>query len=409
MNKRNPRLSFIIILTALITLMVALFFGNLSLVKANPGGLDFLAHWQGSRAFILDGTNPYSDQAAALIESGTRELTLDSTNNYRFVSPLFSLLFLAPVAVIGEFTIARAVWMTLLEGMVLLSAYLMAGWLVRKRTGWITLFVILVLLFNLATVTALLDGSMAIIGFSAIILTIHFILKKQDELAGLMLAFSLVKPDLVLPILLVLFVWLLIKKRFTVLTWFLGTFGLLLGFSLVLNPAWLKDYFATVIEYSMRNPVRVEEWQPTALEIRLVLVKNLAIVLLLIVEWFRVNGSGEKRLIWITGLLFAVVPWLGRSILLENTIFIYPALLIGLGYLGGIRGNRSSPGILGIALLLSVSGWLLSGNLIPGIAENWGMIWNSVVLPFVALIILYWSRWWVIRQEKFSEDQFKLT
>ena len=409
MNKRNPRLSFIIILTALITLMIALFFGNLSLVKANPGGVDFLAHWQGSRAFILDGTNPYSDQAAALIESGARELTLDSTNNYRFVSPLFSLLFLAPVAIIGEFTIARAVWMTLLEGMVLICAYLMAGWLARKRTGWITLFVILVLLLNLATVTALLDGSMAIIGFSAIILTIHFILKKQDEIAGLMLAFSLVKPDLVLPILLVLFIWLLIKKRFTVLTWFLGTFGLLLGFSLVLDPAWLKDYFATVIEYSMRNPVRVEEWQPTALEIRLVLVKNLAIVLLLIAEWFMVKGSGEKRLIWITGLLFAVVPWVGGSIVLENTIFIYPALLIGLGYLGGIRGNRLSPGIMGIALLLSVSGWLLSGKLIPGIAENWGMIWNSVVLPFVTLIILYWSRWWVIRQEKFSEDQFKLS
>jgi hypothetical protein len=53
---------------------------------------------------------------------------------------------------------------------------------------------------------------MTVIGIYAIIGAIHFLERKKDEPAGLLLACSLVKPDLVLPILLILVIWIFVTK-----------------------------------------------------------------------------------------------------------------------------------------------------------------------------------------------------
>lgn len=408
MNQRNPNLKIIIITTIILATLVGLFFGNLAFTRANPGGLDFYAHWQGATAFITEGINPYSDQAANQIATGMREFAQEVTSSYRFVYPLFSLIFLAPISLITEFTIARAIWMTILEALVLISGYLIAGWMSKRRSVWLTLFVMLTLLLNFVVFSVIVNGSMTVIGITAIIGAIHFLDRKKDEPAGLLLAFSLVKPDLVLPILLILVIWIFVTKRYTALIWLLGTFALLFGFSMVLIPSWPLNYLSSVIEYSARNPVRVDAWLPTALEIRLLIVKNLAIALVVFFEWFVIKHKGSKRFIWLCGLLFAVLPWIGRQTVPEHTITIYLSMLVGLGFLFGNQRRGLSIGFLLFALFFTVSGWVFSGMLIPGISDHWQSIWIQFVFPLAALGILYWSRWWVIRQEKFSEDHFSL-
>jgi membrane protein DedA with SNARE-associated domain len=83
-------------------------------------------------------------------------------------------------------------------------------------------------------------------------------------------------------------------------------------------------------------------------------------------------------------------------------------MLVGLGFLFGNQRRGLSIGFLLFALFFTVSGWVFSGMLIPGISDHWQSIWIQFVFPLAALGILYWSRWWVIRQEKFSEDHFSL-
>lgn len=408
MKQRDPNLKLTLIIVFILAILVGMFFGNLAYVRANPGGLDFFAHWQGTRVFINQGINPYSDQAAELIVSGVREIAPDSVGNYRFVYPLFSLLFLTPVSLITDFTIARAVWMTILEALILLSGYLVAGWSSRRRAVWLTLFVMLALLGNFVILRAIEIGSLTIIGLAAIIGTIHFLVERKDASAGLLLALSLVKPDMVLPALLILVIWVIVNRRYTVLVWLLGTFGLLVGFSMVLIPSWPGNYLTNLIEYSARNPVRIDAWLSTALEIRLLIVKNLSIALVVIFEWFLIKHKGSKRFLWLCAVLLAVLPWIGGQTVLEHTVTIYAAALIGLGLLFSIQRRGSPFGFVILALLFTATGWLFSGTLIPGISEQWQSTWLQIVLPLTALGILYWSRWWVIRQEKFTEDHFSL-
>lgn len=408
MNQKTPRIKLLLISILLIILLVGIFFGNLAYVSSNPGGLDFLAHWQGAKAFISQGVNPYSEQAAELIETEIKEIAPETGGGYRFVLPLFSLILLAPVSFIADFSIARAIWMTFLEGMLLLSGYLISGFLGRKASVWLSLFFMFVLLTNYPAFRAIENGSVVIIGLTAVIIAFHLILKKNDEPAGLLLAFSLIKPDLVFPILLILLVWVFTTRRFPVLIWFLGTFALLIGFSMVLIPSWPLEYLGSVIEYSARNPVRVETWQPTALEIRLVLAKNLAIVVVLVYEWFVSKAKGQRRFVWLSGLLLSVTAWIGWNAILEYTLSIYPAVLIGFGLLSVSRERGFSAGLFTVTILFGFSSWIFSGMLVPGISEAFKLTWLTVVLPLVALAVLYWSRWWVIRTEKFSEDYFNL-
>jgi len=408
MSQRNPSLKLTLIVILMLFTLVGMFFGNLAFVRADHGGLDLFAHWQGARALIYDGINPYTEPAVELIESGLRELAQDSGGDYRFVYPLFSLIFLAPVSLVSEFIIARAIWMTILEAMALLSGYLIAGWMSRKRTLWLTLFVMLALFFNFVVLSTIENGSLTMIGLTAIMGAIHFLVERKDESAGLVLAISLVKPDLALPVLAILVIWIFVNRRFTVLVWLLGSLALLIGFTMVFIPSWPLNYLSSVIEYSARNPVRVETWLPTALETRLLIIKNLAIALVVIFEWFVIKNNGSRRLLWLWGLLFAVLPWIGGQTVLEHTVTIYAAMLIGLGFLFGNRRRGLSFGFALFTLLFTASGWVFSGTLIPGISEQWQSAWLQFVLPLAALGTLYWSRWWVIRQEKFSEDHFSL-
>jgi len=297
----------------------------------------------------------------------------------------------------------------MLEAMLLLGGYVISRWVGRDKSLLISLVVILMVLLNYSTVNTLINGGLAIVSFTLVICGIHFLLKKQDEAAGLMLALSLVKPDMVYPILLILIVWVIVTRRLTVFWWFLATFVLVMGFSMVLIPNWPVDYLRSVIEYSARNPVRMTALAPTALEIRFLLVKNLAIALLIIYEWFVVKTRGSQRFLWTSGLLLAVSPWIGGTTSPAHTILIIPALFIGIGYLGGSRKEKSSLRMLLIPLLLGLSSWLFSGWLVSGISEAWQNNWLKVVVPLVVLVILYWSRWWVIRSEKFSQAHFTLS
>lgn len=408
MNTRKASIKIYITVLAALVLLVALYFANLSFVKANPGGLEFLAHWQGARSFITDGVDPYSDQTAGIIRSLAGEIDPDDPGEYRFVAPLLSLIFYAPFALIPEFVVARATWMTLLEASLLFSAFLVASW--KGSKGIILLVIaVLVLGLNFPSVDSLVDGNLSLVGIALIIGTIHLLLRNNDEGAGLLLALSLIKPENTYPVILILLIWALIQKRYTVLWWFVAVFVIVVGFSLVLIPDWPVRYLQNVIEFSARNPVRLEELSPTELEIRLIFVKNLVIGILIIFEWFVVKIQGKQRLLWNVGLLLAVLPWIGGEVHLEQSTFVFAGLLIGLVFLGGIRSGNGNLAIQLFSLLLVISSWIFSGLTVQGISETWVKLWHSLVLPGLAVVILYWSRWWIIQKEKFSNESFKLS
>ena len=106
----------IVLVLALIAGLAGLTWGNYYYTSRNPGGNDFLVHWMGTRALIKDGISPYSDEAAAKIQTlAYGRLARPGEHELRVAYPLYSVVLFAPFAMIDDFTLARSAWMTLLE------------------------------------------------------------------------------------------------------------------------------------------------------------------------------------------------------------------------------------------------------------------------------------------------------
>ncbi len=163
MSKNSLTFRIIGIILLVASIIALLVWGNLNYIKATPGGLDFLAHWQGTRSFLKNGINPYSEQTAANIKSQISEMGVEETGEYRFVSSLISFVVLVPFSLIKDFAIARTVWMTFLEVILLTSVWLVAKWL-RCLPSAYKLMIIFVSTFSFyPTFKGVMDGSLAIV------------------------------------------------------------------------------------------------------------------------------------------------------------------------------------------------------------------------------------------------------
>ena len=99
-----------------IVFLVLLTIANYQYARNNPGGTDFLVHWLGTRAYFTEGISPYSDQVAVQIQNMVYGRTaLPGEHELRVAYPFYSVILFFPLALIQDFTVARAVWMTILE------------------------------------------------------------------------------------------------------------------------------------------------------------------------------------------------------------------------------------------------------------------------------------------------------
>lgn len=389
----------------LVAITIILFFANLGFERGNPGGFDFLDHWQGTRLFITEGIDPYSDSSTNQINALINGQSVASyEGDYRFTAPLYSIILYAPLSLIKNYEFARAIWMTFLEFSLVISAILALNWTRSKKTFLVKVLLVIFLVFGVPSVKSLLSGSLSIVSLLLLVGSITLLLKRQDQAAGLLLAFCLIKPDMVFLIVLLLLIWAIVKKRTHIIWWFMGTYALIIGFSMLLIPEWPVTFIQNVISYSTSNPIRVAGTAPSAISIRLLIAKILALIVLLVVEWFMVKTEGNKRLIWNIAVLLVVSQWIGASVNIEHTILIIPALYVGLGFLMEVwRGKVSLVSIL-LPIVLFILTWVFSGLILPGISTGLTTVILTVVTPSVVLVLLYWSRWWVIRSEKFSVE-----
>lgn len=385
-----------------VLLLILFFFSNLSIIRTNSGGYDFFTHWYATRIYVKDGVDPYSDVAVSRLTSAMEdELDPGEDEVFRFAAPLFSIIFLTPFSLVGDFTIARAMWMTLLEISLVSIGWMFLNLITTNKK--VTIFTILgiILLFSLPSVSAILSGSLTIIGLALFAIAAMLMVRQKDEAAGLLLAFSLVKTELFYPGVLLILVWAVFRGRKRIFWWFLGTYTLLMGFSILLIPDWVFSYLQVIMNYSGINPLQALPSTDAAMAFRLNLVKNLAVVLLLVFEWIVVKVQGKRKLAWNIVLLLLLLPWFGRGIHIEHTILYLPSLIITMGLFYDLWKDRTYIGILLLPIFLFILSWLFSGVFITEISIVLSRIIQYVVQPVIILVFLYWVRWWVLRSEKF--------
>jgi hypothetical protein len=251
--------------------------------KRVPGGNDFMAHYSVWQAYLWYGIDPYSDEAALFTQNAIYgRPALPGEDQNRLTYPFYSIILHGPFIFI-EYTLARAIYMMLLQAALIIGIGLTLSRLGWKPPVWLLVAIIIWSFLDYPQARGLILGQFAIWAFLSLAATLWFLNRGKDLAAGCVLVLSTVKPSLVYFVIPFLFIWAIWQKRWSFLAAFMGLLGVLvLGSTLVL-PSWIGGMFYRITHFTDyaigQNPVEFLTYQvlpglgkPGAIVISLVLV-----------------------------------------------------------------------------------------------------------------------------------------
>jgi hypothetical protein len=380
-------------------------FGNYQVAKNTPGGTDFIVHWASTRDFFSTGTSPYSDDTALKIQTLVYgRAAQGGENDFHEALPLYSIIFFAPFSLISNFTLARACWLTLLELCLLAIAILSLRLTYWKPKLWLFGILLLFVLVSFPAFSLLINGNAIILVTLLLILSLLLIRDGKDEAAGILLAISTLKPQSVFLLLIFIFFWAIINRRYRIIGYFLGALIVLVGFSALLIPNWLVQYTLEVLRFPFYNlPLTISSVINDlggSVGSRMSIVLSAILLLLLGVEWWKGRNSRNKYFLWISLLTISVSQWIGIKSDPGNFILLYPTILFCLEMISGRWKKKANLVIITLLSIITLGIWIL---FLLVSKNNYQPIQSpllSVPLAIIVFVLLYWVRWWVISSKK---------
>ena len=395
-----------------IAVLVLLTLANYTFVQQNPGGNDFLVHWVGTRALFVDGLSPYSDTVAERIQTlAYGRPAQEGEHELRVAYPLYSVLVFLPYAFFGDYEVARALWMTTLEAAVVGLAFISLRLTSWKMKLWLLAFFLIFSLLWYHSVRPIINGNAVIL--VALLIAGAFVALRagRDELAGVLLALSTIKPHLaLLPILFVL-VWTLSYRRWRTLGWMLISLVMLSAGAALLLPDWPLQNLREILAYSAYNPPGTlgavfETWLP-ATGRQLGWALSVVLGIILVIEWALVRRKDFRWFLWTGSLTLVISQWIGIQTDPGNFILLYlPLVLVFALWIE--RWGRSGQ----IMVLVSMAALFFIPWVIFLETVTYGdqPLQHPVMffpLPIFLLVTLYWVRWWGIKPRRLMVDELR--
>jgi len=399
-NPQSRRLIFFVVI--ILALLINVTFANISFARSRPGGNDFLEYWVGGQSFLTEGNSPYSDATALQVQNNIYgRAALPGEPEHRVTFPLYSLALFAPFALIKDFSVARGLWMTLLEVCLLGIAIIGLKFVKGRSPIWLVVTSIFFVLFSYQGIRPLVNGNVVIVNTLLIAFALYSIINKRDEAAGVTLAFATILPQIAGLIVVFVLIWAIVQHRKAITYWFLGALILLVGFSMLLIPDWIVQNLREVLRSVSNNPpgspgaFMIQAWGDIGMRLSIFLTVILAGILL--VEWIGAFKEDSRHLLWTAFLTIAFSQWIGLQTEPSNFILLFPGILFCFNVLLLRWGGKVRPAILGIIGLLMVIVWVL--YITTGRTGTQAVPSPVLFLPtpLVAILLLYWTKWWTIR------------
>lgn len=376
---------------------------NYSFLKSYLVGGDFVKHWAGTRLLLAEGISPYSDEAAARIQSMVYGRAARSGEDaLRSTYPLYSIVFFLPFAIVPDLLLAQSIWMTAmilaLVGLARISTRL-AGW---KPDILLSIAYYFFVIFWFHSFAPLVTGSTVILVALFIVGGLYALRLGGDEMAGVLFAFATIQLRPVMLLLAFIFYWIYLKRRWRILIWFLSTLALLTASSSLLIPDWPVQNLREIIQnWEIGIPATPAEvlsviWLPE-IGRRVGQVISGVVALLLLVEWAFARKATSRGFLWAASLTMACSQWLGLPASPVNYIVMLPALVQVFVFWEERwqRGGRMFS--LALMLVLFLWLWLPNLNALREGVQAAHIVAAFFPLPAVVLIGLYWMRWWIFR------------
>ena len=405
MQTHQPTWRRILILVLASLLIIVLGWVNYQFSLDSPGGNDFLARWVGARSWVVEGINPYAPEVsleAQRLIYGRPANVENGEDVAHFVYPLPSMLFFAPFGYL-PYTIARAVWMTVLE--LLLLVLIMVGIRIAKwEPGrWQTMTLMLFSILWYHGFRSVIVGQFAVVEAVLLAVGLYFIQQNRDGLAGLFLGLSIVKPQMSFLLLPYLVIWAISQRRWSLLSWTFGSIAVLIGFSVAILPSWPLDWLRQLLDYpsytEIGPPVSIiAEGFPRIEEILNIGLTGIALAYLLW-EWIVSWGKPNRWMQWTAAMTLVITNLIAfRTATTNYVVLLLPLCLI----FGAFHARWGSKGTLLTSLTvvsLLVGLWVLFVFTVQGNTES---RWMYLPLPFLTLVGLWWIRWWAVESPKFQ-------
>jgi hypothetical protein len=401
---RNSLRTLLLVLFCLVLIVGlggGLFWGNLKFVRAVPAGVDFFGLWKPAQNLIMQGVMPYDQVNTLQVQRWVYgRAALAAEQSYQFNMPFYVILLVLPVGWIGDFAIARTLWMVALE----LVSVGLAG-VALQLSGWRPSWFILLLaalfgLFWAPGALSILHGSLVLFQALLVFGAIRALAREADELAGAFLALGLMYISVTGLSILLIGIWVVSLRRWRVLAGFLMTLTVLGAISFLVSPSWFSDFFFSILrtwrEHALPSTFTLlEGWFP-GLGVQLGQAVRALAIIGLFFEWQAVRGKGTPWLFWTTGLTAVLTPYFGLRFSPVWLAFTLPAVLL----VFSVMGQRW--GLFGHLMAFITLAGVFIGLWVAELA-----VLESVFLfiyPLFMTIMLYWVRWWVTRPPRLWID-----
>lgn len=401
-RRRNPLWALLAIIVLGAGLFAILIWGNYRYTSRNPGGTDFLVHWVGTQAFIQDGLSPYSDETALRIQTMVYgRAAKEGEHELRVAYPLYSIFLFLPFALIEDYNLARAVWMAVLEGGLIVMALLSLR-LVRWKPRPIILGIFL--LFSVFWYHALRP---VILGNAVILITLGVvgvllaIRAGQDEFAGILLGLTTIKPQVVALFLIFIIFWAVANKRWKIIAWLVICVVILSAIGLLLIPNWPIQNLGEILRYPGYNPpgtltAAITDLMP-GIGSRFGPIISILLGVITLVEWVIARKSNYRGFVWAACFTLTASFWIGIQTDPGNFIIAFPVLVLTFSvWSERWRNGGVALAVITMALIL-VGIWAVFLNTVE---YTYQPVQSPVMFfpfPIIAFFLLYWIRWWAVK------------
>jgi hypothetical protein len=403
MQRRQLLWALLLPALALVTL-AGLSWTNYTFAEYNPGGNDFIPRWIGTRLFLSERQSPYSPETTLAIQDAMygrpAELGEDQA---LFAYPFYSALIFAPFAKVEEYSLARALWMTLLEA-ALLGTALIGVLLARWKPERLTLagFLIFSILWY-HSARPLINGNAAILVAFFLAVALWLVREGNDGAAGLLLALGTIKPQMALLVVPYILIWAISKRRLRVVWSFVLSMALLLGASFWLQPDWLAAEWGQALAYSSYTPpgslaTILADWWP-AYGAWVGWSISLLLALVLLFEWWASLGKSFEALLWAASLTLVLTNLVGVPTSTGNYVAMLPIIPLVLAAFSRRLGQERKRYVWLALGILFAGLWALFLATLGDTAQYNEHLIMFLPLPILLLVNLYWLRAWVLRPE----------
>jgi hypothetical protein len=359
-----------------------------------PGANDFYPRWVGGCALLCKGQNPYSEAVTLRIQQGIYgRPALPGEDRVAFAYPVYSLLFFFPLCATENYALVQAIWFWLLLAVWVASVILTMRVVQWHPPPWLWALTILWSVLLYPAFRALILGQFSVWVVLAMVAALWAMQHRRDGWAGVLLAFTTVKPQLIYLAIPWILIWAAGQRRWRLWAgFFAATAALAIG-GMLLLPSWLPDFVRQVRAYPSYTVFGSLTWivvrHGLGLGRAAEIVVWVALGLLAVGLGGRLWRGTWEQMLWMLGWLLLLTHFYTPRIATTHYVLLVPWILWGFRQLqrGGPRWGRW--GVVAAQAILLVGPWALFLATLQGDFEQAAVYWAFPAAMLVILIVLW--------------------